>query len=242
MIRPAAIGSRDRTREPRRPVTVHNAEMHACRITSRTGPAGPERRRGPPSCSASWPRRLPARPTRHRSRRPQRHDAVPGGRRGARLHGHVHAHHRRPERDAASTSRPTASPRAGRRGSAAAASRSTASYVTPNNVARRHPRRRDPGRHADGVTTRSRSSATGGGLHRHPAALDPGRGRRRGRRHADHATSPELRGAADTTLHVQPRRPQRHRRGDRRSRWTRPGPAELDRRRPSRPARRRRRP
>ena len=28
MIRPAAIGSRDRPREPRRPVTVHNAEMH----------------------------------------------------------------------------------------------------------------------------------------------------------------------------------------------------------------------
>ncbi len=28
MIRPAANGSRDRTREPRRPVTVHNAEMH----------------------------------------------------------------------------------------------------------------------------------------------------------------------------------------------------------------------
>ena len=82
-----------------------------CRIASRAGHAGPARRRGPPSCSASSAIVAGAPgPTRHRRRRPHRHDAVPGGRRRAGLHGVVQRSRSTSRARARSTSRPTASP------------------------------------------------------------------------------------------------------------------------------------
>ena len=94
---PAATGSRDRPSEPSSTCSV--PERGDARVGSRPGPPQPAStglEGPPPAGSSSATFAGPLRLHRHRRRRPDRHDAVPGRRRRARLHRLVHADGRVP--------------------------------------------------------------------------------------------------------------------------------------------------